>query len=80
MNQLLVRKIDTDMVQKLKARARAYGISTEEAHRRILQEALNQPDKVKRSLIEYLITMEVAPDIELEMTRSTEIEERDTGL
>lgn len=67
MSQLLVRKIDPDTVQKLEACARAHGVSTEEGHRRILQEALSQSDKVKPSLIEYLITTEVAPDIGLEI-------------
>lgn len=80
MSQLLVRKIDPHTVQKLKARASAHGVSAEEEHRRILQEALSRPDKSKPSLIEYLSATEVAPEVELQITRSIEIEKRDTGL
>lgn len=80
MGQLLVRKIDPQTVQKLKARARAHGVSTEEEHRRILKEALSRPVKQKPSLIEFLSQTEVAPDVELELTRSNEIEERDIGF
>ena len=79
-SQLLVRKVDPDIVQKLKARASEHGVSAEEEHRRILEEALSQPEKAKPSLIEYLSTTEVAPEVELQITRSTEIEKRDTGL
>ena len=80
MSQLLVRKIDSETVQKLKARASANGVSAEEEHRRILQEALSRPHQTKPSLIEYLSATEVAPDVELPITRSTDIEERDTCL
>lgn len=80
MSQLLVRKIDPQTVQKLKARASAHGISAEEAHRRILQEALSRPPVEKPSLIEFLTHNEVAPDLELDLSRSRELEERDTGL
>lgn len=80
MNQLLVRKIDPHTVQQLKARAHAHGVSTEEEHRRILQEALSRPDKARPSLIEYLSVTEVAPKFELDITRSTETEKRNTGL
>ncbi len=80
MSQLLVRKIDPHTVQQLKARASAHGVSAEEEHRRILEEALSRPEKAKPSLIEYLSTTEVAPGVELQINRSTEIEKRDTGL
>jgi len=80
MNQLLVRKVDPQLVRKLKARANAHGVSAEEEHRRILAEALNRPDNEKPSLIEFLSSSEVAPEVELELTRSREIEERDTGF
>ena len=70
MSQLLVRKIDPHTVQQLKARANAHGISTEEEHRRILQETLSRPDKAKPSLIEYLSATEVVPEVELHITRS----------
>lgn len=80
MSQLLIRKIDPHTVQQLKARAIAHGVSAEEEHRRILQEALSRPYKAKPSLIEYLSATEVAPEVELQITRSTEIEERDAGF
>lgn len=67
-------------MRKLKARAKAHGISTEEAHRRILTEALNRPENEKPSLIEFLSNTSVAPEIDLELSRSHEIEERDTGF
>ena len=40
MATLIVRKLDEDLVQRLKARARTHGRSTEAEHRLILQEAL----------------------------------------
>jgi plasmid stability protein len=80
MSQLLVRKVDPIIVRKLKARAAAHGISTEEAHRRLLTEALNRPTDEKPNLIEYLTQTEVAPEIELELERSRSIETRDTGF
>lgn len=80
MSQLLVRKVDPQTVRKLKARASAHGVSAEEEHRRILQEALSRPTKEKPTLIEFLSQTEVAPEVELDLERSTEIEERDTGF
>ena len=80
MSQLLVRKVDPQTIRKLKARARAHGVSTEEEHRRILREALSRPSTGKPSLIEFLSSTEVAPEVELDIGRSSEIEERDTGL
>lgn len=80
MSQLLVRKIDPQIVRKLKARASAHGVSTEEEHRRILQEVLNRPNPSKPSLIQFLSDTEVAPGVELDLSRSTELEERDTGF
>ncbi|MFQ3224475.1 MAG: plasmid stability protein [Lentimonas sp.] len=80
MSQLLVRKVDPQTIRKLKARASAHGVSTEEEHRRILREALSRPSNGKPSLIEFLSTTEVAPEVELDLTRSRDIEERDTGF
>ena len=79
-SQLLVRKVDPHLVRKLKARASAHGASAEEEHRRILAEALNRPAPGKPSLIEFLSQTEVAPEVELDLSRSREIEERDTGF
>ena len=80
MSQLLVRKIDPQTIRKLKVRARSHGVSTEEEHRRILREALDRPSNDKPSLIQFLSATEVAPEVDLDLTRSHEIEERDTGL
>ena len=80
MSQLLVRKVDPHVVRQLKLRARSQNVSAEEAHRRILSAALIQDAERKRSLIEFLQTEEVAPETELELTRSREIEERDIGI
>ena len=40
MATLIVRKLDDDLVQRLKARAKAHGRSAEAEHRLILQEVL----------------------------------------
>ncbi|PAW67783.1 MAG: hypothetical protein B9S38_11920 [Verrucomicrobiia bacterium Tous-C4TDCM] len=52
MAQLLVRKLDPALVDLLKERARQEGITTEEAHRRILREALSKPvDAFRKALL-----------------------------
>ena len=43
MATLLVRKLDDDLVRKLKERAKAHGRSAEAEHRKILEEALSPP-------------------------------------
>jgi len=80
MGQLLVRKVEAQLVRKLKARASAHGVSAEEEHRRILAEALSRSDSEKSALIQFLQSAEVAPNVELDLSRSHDIEERDTGL
>ena len=80
MSQLLVRKVDEKLICKLKARARTHGVSAEEEHRRILREVLDRPDNGKATLIEFLQTTEVAPEIELDLGRNRDIEQRDTGF
>ena len=80
MSQLIVRKVDPQTVSQLKARAAAQGVSAEEAHRRILREALSRPVPGKPSLIGFLCQTEVAPEVELELSRSRDIEQRDTGF
>lgn len=52
MAQLLVRNLDDDLVDALKARAATQGESAEEVHRRILREALRGPRR--RSFAEVL--------------------------
>ncbi len=52
MANLIVRNIDDDIADALKARASLHGISAEAEHRRILQQALTRPKK--KSFIEVL--------------------------
>ena len=82
MAQLLVRDIDETLVYKLKRRAVEHGVSAEEEHRRILREVLSRPDSGKPSLIEFLTSPdgEASPQVELDLERSREVEDRDTGL
>lgn len=82
MAQLLVRDIDEALVLKLKRHAVAHGVSAEEEHRRILKEALLKPQSATPSLIEFLLSPqgEVAPEVELELPRSRQVEDRDTGI
>ncbi len=56
MAQLLVRDIETQVVQELKVRAARHGHSAEEEHRQILREALG-PKGPGQSLKEMLLTM-----------------------
>jgi len=58
MANLIVRNVDDDIANALKARARQHGISAEAEHRRILQLALMYPKK--RSFLEVLRQM---PDV-----------------
>ena len=55
MAQLLVRGIDSELIQRLKMRAARHGTSAEEEHRRILREALKStrsPRTLKDLLLE----------------------------
>jgi plasmid stability protein len=58
MANLLVRNVDEDIREALKARARANGVSAEAEHRRILEEALLRPKR--RSFLQVLADM---PDV-----------------
>lgn len=82
MPQLVVRKIDPTTVHKLKERARAHGVSAEEEHRRILRDVLEREEPLKPTLMEFLLSPsgQVLPDVELDLTRSKKIEERDLGF
>ena len=46
MSQLVVRNLEPDLVESLKALAAASNISAEEQHRRILREVLSRPKKL----------------------------------
>lgn len=82
MAQLLVRDLDDSLVAALKKRAAARGVSAEEEHRRILREALSRAVDAKPTLIEFLLSPlgEIAPEMELEIRRSRETEDRDPGF
>ena len=66
MASLIVRKLEKEVVQKLREQAAKHGISMEEQHRRILRTTLTPKSKAKRkpkakmSLLDYLCTM---PDV-----------------
>lgn len=66
--QLIVRRIEAAVVRRLRQRAAAEGVSTEEAHRRVLREALlgAQPP-AGHSFIDYLRAL---PDVELPLSRA----------
>lgn len=72
MAQLLVRNVSELLAKTLKLRAAEHGISAEEEHRRILQEALT-PAAVSgetRTLFEHIRQLgEIAPDFEVELER-----------
>lgn len=77
MPQLIVRKLETAVVRRLRSRAAAEGVSVEEAHRRVLREALlGDPAPARQNFIEYLRGM---PDAELPPTRARDLP-RDPGL
>ncbi|MBC7979710.1 MAG: DNA-binding protein [Armatimonadetes bacterium] len=73
MAQLLVRNISEALAKTLKQRAAEHGVSAEEEHRRILQEALapaaGESDE-KRTLFDHIRMLgEIAPDFEFERER-----------
>lgn len=82
MAQLLVRDIDTALVQKLKRRAAAHGVSAEEEHRRILKDVLSKAPDRKPTLMEFLLSKEatVEPAVELNLKRSRKVETRNIGF
>jgi plasmid stability protein len=81
MPQLLVRNVEESVVRKLRRRAAAHGVSVEEEHRRVLKEALGRPETMKPSLMKFLLTGSVAPTVELDLSRSRDVEaHRDVKL
>lgn len=72
MAQLLVRNISEVLAKMLKQRAAEHGVSAEEEHRRILQEALAPAEATdgKRTLFDHIRQLgEIAPDFEFEPQR-----------
>ncbi len=71
MPQLIVRKLENAVVCRLRTRAAAEGISVEEAHRRVLRQALlGDPAPARKNFIEYLQAM---PDVEVPIARSRDL-------
>ena len=71
MPQLIVRKLESAVIRRLRRRASADGISVEEAHRRVLREALlGSAPPAGRNFIEYLQAM---PDGDLPLPRSRDL-------
>ena len=71
MATLLVRRLDDDLVDRLKRRAASHGRSVEAEHRAILEEALAPRGMSGR---EFLEIMSRAPRVELELPEDEEIE------
>ena len=57
MPQLIVRKVEEEVVKKLKARAGLHGVSMEEEHRSILREALLGKPATRPSFKQFLAGM-----------------------
>lgn len=71
MSQLIVRNLETAVVRRLRNRAAAEGVSVEEAHRRLLRQALlGEAAPVRKNFIEYLQSM---PDVDLPLTRARDL-------
>jgi antitoxin FitA len=72
MASLIVRRLDDDLVRRLKARARAHGRSTEAEHRAILEAALRR-ELTGRELWQKLLCPG-SPDIDLDTSVDERIE------
>ncbi len=88
MAQLIVRRLEKEVVQKLREQAAKYGVSMEEQHRRILRVTLLRKKKPslkrkpkrapKMSLKEYLLAMpDVGKDSDFEIPRLGKIRDVD---
>jgi len=60
MAQLIVRKLDNDLIRRLQQRAAEQGVSVEEEHRRILRRALYVPEEEEFPDLKALLVM---PDL-----------------
>jgi len=79
MSQLLVRNIEQSVVKKLRRRAADLGVSVEEAHRRLLRDALSG-DAIDSNLSfnKYLCSIPKSDDV-IEFPRSRDLP-RDISL
>ena len=70
MPQLLVRDIEVSVVKKLRHRAAADGVSVEEAHRRVLREALvGITPGPEDNFLDYLRAIPQSGEIEFPRTK-----------
>ncbi|NNC86877.1 MAG: DNA-binding protein [Akkermansiaceae bacterium] len=67
MAQLIVRRLEEVVVQRLREEAASYGISMEEAHRRILRRSLLGDAEAPGDLKEYLRSIPKGGDDEEEL-------------
>lgn len=65
MANLLVRKLDDELVSRLKQRARAHGRSTEAEHRAILEEAL-KPKRTGADIWDALVAAGQGLDLDID--------------
>ena len=81
MAQLIVRKLEPEVVRKLKLRAARRGVSMEEELRLILRQSVQKkPAKVKMNFKEFLLTMpNVGKDSDFEMPRDKRMRDIDLG-
>ena len=84
MASLIVRNLEKTVVLKLKEQAAKYGVSMEEAHRRILRKSLliskkrKTKPKPKMSFLDYLSTMpNVGRDSDFNIPRKGKMREVD---
>lgn len=71
MPQLIVRKLEGAIVRRLRSRAAKEGVSVEEAHRRVLRQALLGKDAaVPEDFVDYLRSM---PDVDLPIKRQSDL-------
>jgi plasmid stability protein len=84
MASLIVRKLEKEVVQKLREQAAKYGVSMEEQHRRILRGSLlakrkgKAKAKPKMSFLDYLCTMpNVGRDSDFNIPRKGRMREVD---
>lgn len=72
MPQLIVRKLEASIVRRLRSRAAKEGISVEEAHRRVLRQALlgKATAAPEKDFVDYLRSM---PDVDLPIKRSNDL-------
>ena len=68
MGQLLVRKVDDDLILALKRRAAEHGVSVEEWHRRLLARALEFGEKPSASAV-FPTSVKPAPGLKEPFTR-----------